>query len=153
MEKVVSRLRMQNSMPVSMPLAAHFKLLGKISPSTEGLREYMSHVCYASAIRSLMYAVVCTSPESPDIAQVVGIVSWYMCNMGKQHWQVVKWILRYLCGSMYIGHIFQRERKMQVCGYADSDYIGDLNKMQVRLGTFLLCAGNLSVGGLCNMLW
>jgi hypothetical protein len=35
----------------------------------------MSHVPYASAIASLMYAMVCTIP---DIAHVVGVLSGYM---------------------------------------------------------------------------
>uniref|UniRef100_A0A2N9EJV5 PGG domain-containing protein n=1 Tax=Fagus sylvatica TaxID=28930 RepID=A0A2N9EJV5_FAGSY len=45
----------------------------------------------ASAIGSLMYAMVCTRP---DIAHAVGVVSRYMSNPGKQHWEAVKWILR-----------------------------------------------------------
>jgi hypothetical protein len=47
----------------------------------------MSKVPYASAIGSLMYAMVCTRP---DIAHAVGVVSRYMSNPGKQHWETVK---------------------------------------------------------------
>ena len=53
----------------------------------------MAKVPYASAIGSFMYAMVCTRP---DIVYAVGIVSRYMSNLGKQHWEAVKWILRYL---------------------------------------------------------
>ena len=56
----------------------------------------MSKVPYALAVRSLMYATVCTRP---DIAHVVGVVSKYMNNPGKEHWMAVKWILRYLKGT------------------------------------------------------
>ena len=35
----------------------------------------------------------------PDIAQAVGAVSRYMDNLGKLHWEAVKWILRYLRGT------------------------------------------------------
>ena len=56
----------------------------------------MAKVPYASAIGSLMYAMVCTRP---DIAQVVGAVSKYMTNPGKEHWNAVKLILRYLRGT------------------------------------------------------
>ena len=56
----------------------------------------MSKVPYASAIDSLMYAMVCTRL---DIAHVVGVVSRFMSRPGKQHWEVVKWILRYVKGS------------------------------------------------------
>ncbi|RVX04667.1 Retrovirus-related Pol polyprotein from transposon TNT 1-94 [Vitis vinifera] len=50
-----------------------------------------------SAIGSLMYAMVCTRP---DIAYTVGVVSRFMSRPGKQHWEAVKWILRYLKGSL-----------------------------------------------------
>ena len=58
--------------------------------------EYMSKVPYSSTIGNLMYVMVCTRP---DIAHVVGVVSRYMNNPGKEHWKEVHWILRYLRGA------------------------------------------------------
>ena len=58
----------------------------------------MSKILYASAVGSLMYAMVCTRP---DIAYSVGVVSRFLANPGKQHWQEVKWILRYLKGTSH----------------------------------------------------
>ena len=55
----------------------------------------MSKVPYASAVGCLMYAMVCTRP---DLAQGVSVVSKFLANLGKQHWDVVKWIFRYLRG-------------------------------------------------------
>jgi hypothetical protein len=43
-----------------------------------------------------MYAMVCTRL---DIAHAVGVVRRYMKNPGKEHWEVVKWILIYLRGT------------------------------------------------------
>ncbi|RVW23003.1 Retrovirus-related Pol polyprotein from transposon TNT 1-94 [Vitis vinifera] len=83
--------------PVSTPLGSHFKLSKEQSPKTEEERDHMSKVPYASAIGSLMYAMVCTRP---DIAHAVGVVSRFMSKPGKQHWESVKWILRYLKGSL-----------------------------------------------------
>lgn len=57
---------------------------------------HMSKVPYASTVGRLMYAMVCTRP---DISHVVGVVSRYMNNPGKEHWMAVKWILRYLRGT------------------------------------------------------
>ena len=45
----------------------------------------MALVPYASAVRSLMYAMVYTRP---DIAHAVGVVSRYMANPGKEHWKL-----------------------------------------------------------------
>ena len=48
---------------VSTPLGSHFKLSKEQSPKTEEERDHMSKVPYASAIGSLMYAMVCTRPD------------------------------------------------------------------------------------------
>ena len=94
-KKVLERFRMQNAKPVSTPLASHFKLTKEMCPKTQEEIEYMSRVPYSSAVGILMYAMVCTRP---DIAHVVGVLSRYMNNTGKEYWEAVKWILRYLKG-------------------------------------------------------
>ncbi|RVW50266.1 Retrovirus-related Pol polyprotein from transposon TNT 1-94 [Vitis vinifera] len=92
-KKVLNRFNMNEAKPVSTPLGSHFKLSKEQSPKTEEERDHMSKVPYASAIGSLMYAMVCTRL---DIAHAVGVVSRFMSRPGKQHWEAVKWILRYL---------------------------------------------------------
>jgi ATP-binding cassette subfamily B (MDR/TAP) protein 1 len=42
----------------------------------------MSIVSYQFSMGSLMYAMVCTRP---DIAYIVGVVSWFMKNLGVAH--------------------------------------------------------------------
>ena len=86
---------MKNAKPVSTPLASHFKLTKEMCPKTQEEIEYMSKVPYPSAVGSLMYAMVCTKP---NIAHVVGVMSRYMNDPGKEHWEELKWILRYLRG-------------------------------------------------------
>ena len=73
--------------PVSTPFGSHFKLSKEQSLKTEEEMDHMSKVPYASAIDSLMYAMVCTRP---DIAHAMGVVSKFMSKPGKQHWEVVK---------------------------------------------------------------
>jgi ATP-binding cassette subfamily B (MDR/TAP) protein 1 len=53
-----------------------------MSPSNEAERMEMSRVPYASAVGSLMFAMICTRP---DIAQAVRAVSRYMANHGREH--------------------------------------------------------------------
>ena len=63
---------------------------------TSGLEgDHMKLVSYAMAVSSLMYAMVATRP---DIAHAVVIVSRFMHNPGRAHWNVVKHISRYLVG-------------------------------------------------------
>ena len=42
---------------------------------------------YASAVGSLMYAMLCTRP---DICYAVGIISRYQSNLGLEHWITLK---------------------------------------------------------------
>ena len=81
-EKVLERFIMQNGKLVSTPLANHFKLTKEMFPKTQEEIEYMSKVPYPYVIGSLMYAMVCTRPDS---AHAVGVVNRYMNNPGKQH--------------------------------------------------------------------
>jgi len=94
----------------------------------------MSRVPYASAVGSLMYAMVCTRS---DLAYTVSTISWFMSNPGKQHWEAVMWVLRYLRGTARLGLVFQRletgkPRLLQ--GYVDIDYAGDLDPRRSTTG-------------------
>ena len=53
----------------------------------------MKVVSYASAVGSLMYAMLRTRP---DICFAVGMVSRYQSNPGQEHWTTVKYIIKYL---------------------------------------------------------
>jgi hypothetical protein len=68
-----------------------------------------------------MYVMVCTRP---DIAHAVGVVSKYMNNPGKEHWDEVKWILRYLRGIATHALLFGGSDTI-LQGYVDSDMVGD----------------------------
>ncbi|KAA0063880.1 putative retrotransposon [Cucumis melo var. makuwa] len=90
------------------------------SPSTNKEKENMNKISYASVVGSLMYVVVCTRP---DIAHVIGVVSHFMSNSGKQHWEAVKCIMRYLRGIFSLKLTFGDGKSI----LADSDMIGDLD--------------------------
>jgi hypothetical protein len=81
----------------------------------------MSRVPYSSPVGSLMYAMVCTRP---DIAHAVGVVRRYMNNLGKEHWEAVKWILRYLRGTATHALCFGGS-DIVLQGYVDSYMAGD----------------------------
>ena len=55
---------MERSKPVSTPLAAHFKFDANVMPSTKENKDYMIRVPYSSVVESLMYAMMCTRPDS-----------------------------------------------------------------------------------------
>ena len=81
----------------------------------------MSRVPYSSTVGSLMYVMVCTRP---NIAHAVGVVRIYMKNTSKEHWEAVKWILRYLRGIATHALCFGGS-DIVLHGYVDSDMASD----------------------------
>ena len=99
-------------------------------PKTEAEKAEMEDIPYASAVGSIMYAMVCTRP---DIAHAVGVVSRYMSNPGIQHWEAVKWILRYLKKTADIGLCFKKGQ-IKLSGFCDADLAGDLDSSRSTSG-------------------
>ncbi|CAM8986873.1 unnamed protein product [Rhodiola kirilowii] len=120
-EKVLCRFNMDKAKVVSSPLSTNFKLTNKDCPSSEKEIEEMIKVPYASAVGNFMYAMVCTRP---DIAHAVGVVSRFLSNPDKKHWEAVKWIFRYLRGTSKLGITFGNEKPILV-GYTGSDMAGN----------------------------
>jgi len=90
-------------------------------------RESMTHVFYASAVGSLMYAMICIRP---DLSQAVSLVSRYMHNPDRGHWEVVKCTLRYIKGTIDVDLVFEKNSigKHKCIRCVDFDYVRDLDK-------------------------
>ncbi|GKB40391.1 hypothetical protein Tco_0996339 [Tanacetum coccineum] len=71
--------------------------------------------------------MVCTRP---NIAYAVSVVSRYLANPGKNHWEAVKWILTYLRDTANVSLVYgtNRGNHVDVTGFVDSDYAKDLVK-------------------------
>ena len=97
----------------------------------------MSKVPYALAVGNLMYAMVCTMP---DIGYTVGMVSRYMSKPGREHWAVVKWILRYLKGTSSMCLRFGLGNPTLEC-YTDSDMSVDVDTIRSTSGYMMTYVG------------
>lgn len=74
--------------------------------------------------RFLMLAYLVAWCTRPDLVQAV---SKYMSNSGRSHWNVFKWILRYLRRTSGYGLMFRGKECGSVIGFVDSYYGGDLD--------------------------
>ena len=86
-----------------------------------------------------MYAMVCTHP---DISHAVSAVNRYMACPGKEHWQAMKWIFRYLRGIANLCLVYGRSNcSNSITGFVDSDYAGDLDKRRSMTGYLFTLSG------------
>ena len=124
---------MDTAKPVSTPLAAHFKLSKEQCPNSEKERVEMDARPYASAVGSLMYAMVCTRP---DISYATSMVSRFLTDPGEEHWNALKWIMRYIAGTLNVGLIYSSKFKTKndAVGYVDSDYAGCIDTRRSLTG-------------------
>nr|GEW42722.1 retrovirus-related Pol polyprotein from transposon TNT 1-94 [Tanacetum cinerariifolium] len=136
-KKILQRFNMQDCKPISTSFPSNVKLSSKMSHSSEEERMEMSRVPYASAVGSLMFAMICTRL---DIAHAVGVVSRYMAEPGREHWEAVKRILRYIKGNSDVVLCYG-ESGLTIKGYVDSDYAGDLDGSKSTTGYVFTLSG------------
>ena len=129
-EEVLKRFSMENSKRGLIPFRHGIHLSKKMCPSTPEEIERMSKIPYASAIGSLMYAMLCTRP---DIAHAVSVTSRYQSNPGEEHWTSVKCILKYLRRTKDMMLVFGNG-ELQVQGYTDSDFMSDIDDRKSTSG-------------------
>ena len=53
-----------------------------------------------------------------------------MHDPGRGHWEAVKWVLRYIKGTIHVGLIFEKDAmgKQECIRYVDPDYAEDLDE-------------------------
>ncbi|XP_075515598.1 secreted RxLR effector protein 161-like [Primulina tabacum] len=110
-------------------------------PKTPQEVEDMRRIPYASAVGSLMCAMMFTRP---DICYAVEIVSRFQSNPGLDHWIVVKNILKYLWRTrnymlVYSGGDLKKD------GYIDSDFQSDRYTQKSTSGSVFTFGGGAIV--------
>ena len=114
---------MKHAKPVNTLLGSHFNLRKKSCSSSKKEKKDIASNIYSLTVGSLMYAMVCTQPDN---AHAIGVVCRFMVNHGKDHWEAVKWIFRYLRDSSKLCLTFG-DLKLVIEGYVDADWAGDLD--------------------------
>ena len=138
-KRVLERFNMDDAKPLSTPLANHFRLSTNQCPKIDDEVKDTSKVPYATTVGCLMYAMVCTRPY---LAHVISVVSRFLSNPGRMHWDAVKWIFRNLRGTTDYGIMFSKQQSdPSVKGYVDADYAGDLDEKRFTTGYVFILGG------------
>ncbi|CAL9002147.1 unnamed protein product, partial [Prunus brigantina] len=93
---------------------------------------------YASLVRSLMYAQVCTRHY---IAFSVSVLGRFQSNPGQAHWIAGKRVMRYLQRTNDYKLVYKRSDRLEVEGYADTDFAGCKDDLKSTSGYIFLFAG------------
>jgi len=142
-DKVLCRFSIQNSKRGFLPVRHGISLSKTQCPTTTDERERMSQIPYASAIGSIMYAMLCTRP---DVSYALSITSRYQSDPGESHWIAVKNILKYLRRTKDVFLIYGGlEDELAVRGYTDASFQTDTDDFRSQSGyVFIMNGGAVS---------
>ncbi|KAJ9556327.1 LOW QUALITY PROTEIN: hypothetical protein OSB04_010941 [Centaurea solstitialis] len=142
-DKVLKRFRMDESKKGFIPMQHGIVLSKTQCPVSSQDQDRMKSVPYASAIGSIMYAMLCTRP---DVAYSVSVTSRYQQNPGEPHWVAVKNILKYLRRTKDMFLVFGgSEDEISVTGYSDASFQTDRDDFRSQSGyVFTLNGGAIS---------
>ncbi|KAJ9558298.1 hypothetical protein OSB04_012912 [Centaurea solstitialis] len=142
-DKVLKRFRMDESKKGFIPMQHGIVLSKTQCPVSSEDQDKMKSVPYASAIGSIMYAMLCTRP---DVAYSVSVTSRYQQNPGEPHWVAVKNILKYLRRTKEMFLVFGgSEDEISVTGYSDASFQTDRDDFRSQSGyVFTLNGGAIS---------
>jgi hypothetical protein len=136
-ENILRRFKMDRCKPLNTPVSKGQHLSKTMCPRDQTEIIEMETIPYAQAVGSLMYAM---TSARPDICHTIGLVSRYQSNPGKEHWQAVKRILRYLQETKNMALCFGLE-DLKIVGYTDTDFAGDIDDRKYTSGYIFLFRG------------
>ena len=125
-----------------LPVLQGTKLSKTQCPVTAEDREKMSVVPYASAIGSIMYAMLCTRP---DVSLAISMAGRFQSNPGMDHWTAVKNILKYLKRTKDMFLVYGGDQELVVKGYVDASFDTDPDDSKSQTGyVYILNGGAVS---------
>ncbi|KAJ9555126.1 hypothetical protein OSB04_009740 [Centaurea solstitialis] len=142
-DKILKKFRMDESKKGFIPMQHGIVLSKTQCPVSSQDQDKMKSVPYASAIGSIMYAMLCTRP---DVAYSVSVTNRYQQNPGEPHWVAVKNILKYLRRTKEMFLVFGgTEDEISVTGYSDASFQTDRDDFRSQSGyVFTLNGGAIS---------
>ncbi|KAK8943207.1 hypothetical protein KSP39_PZI008734 [Platanthera zijinensis] len=134
-EKVLKRFNMLESKKGFLPMSHGVNLSKDQCPISCEDKDRMKLIPYASAIGSIMYAMLCTRP---DVSFALSMTSRYQSDPGECHWIAVKNILKYLRRTKDVFLVYGGEEELVVSGYTDASFQTDRDDSKSQSG-FVFC--------------
>jgi histone deacetylase 1/2 len=132
---ILSRTGMDKAHPVDTPLSTTEKLSlfdgDQLGPDDS--------TRYRSVVGALQYLTL----TRPDIAFAVNKVCQFLHQPTTVHWSAVKRILRYLRGTLSVGHEIKRSTSTMVSAFSDADWAGCVDDRRSTGGFAVFLGDNL----------
>ena len=122
LDKVLKKFKMDRSNKGFLSVLQGVKFSQTQCLTTVEDREKTKGVPYASAIGSIMYAMMCTRP---DVCLAISLAGRYQSNPGVDHWTAVKNILKYLKRTKDMFLVYGGDKELIVNGYVDASFDTD----------------------------
>ncbi|XP_066908731.1 uncharacterized protein [Halyomorpha halys] len=130
-EKLLKNYNMQDCKRVTTPME-----VGCWFEETKGLEE---KIPYRSLVCSLLYLSTMTRP---DLSFCVSFLARYLDKGTQQTWKAAKRALRYLKDTKEMGIIFGKNEDIDLIGFSDADWAGDIETRRSVRGFMAFLAGN-----------
>jgi hypothetical protein len=117
-DTIVEHFRLEDAKDVHTPMDTGAVLSIDQSPMASTELEGMKNVPYQRAIRSLMYAATSTCP---NITFSVSILSQFMQNSARIHWEAAKHVIHYLKATKNLGLTLSTSMN-SLKAYIDADW-------------------------------
>lgn len=126
-KKVLEKYQMLDAKPINVSLGDHFKLKSVVDDLTTTEYDFMTRIRYSNVIGSLLYAMIGTKL---DIAYAISLVNRFMSKSCEEHWNMTKWLLKYLKGTTDTGLKYCLDNTNQFLdkGYCDFEFAVDLDR-------------------------
>lgn len=114
---ILDKFQMKNCNSVSTPTEFGLKLV------KDPKEKRVDNILYKQIVGSLMYLTA----TRPGIMHSVSLISRYMENPTEMHLLAAKRVFRYLQFIKEFGLFYKKGEKLDLFGFTDSDYAGDLD--------------------------
>ena len=140
---ILKRFDMEKCDPICIPAKPSRKLTLEMCPKTEEERREMK-IPYRECVGSLMYLMAMTRG---DIALAVNQAAAFVQDPGREHWEFVLDILRYIQGTIHYGLRYGGSSNSTLLGYSDANWGGCAQTSKSTTGfVFLFNGGPVAYG-------
>ncbi|XP_040370261.1 uncharacterized protein LOC112183342 isoform X2 [Rosa chinensis] len=132
-ENLVKKFGLEYAKAVTNPMSTSVKLTEDLTGKS------VDQTLYRSMIGSLLYLTA----SRPDISYSVGVCARFQANPKESHLEAVKRIIRYVSGTATCGVYFTFDSNIEIAGYSDADWGGNLKDRKSTSGGCFFIGNNM----------